>query len=265
MRKIVAIGGGDLTNMKDTLDFDKEIISLTKKKKPTALFLPTASSDDDEYYEKFKEIYGKELGCKTDVLKLLNEDIEESEIKDKILGADLIYVGEGNSLMMMRKFRFTKASKWLARAEEAGTVLCGISAGALCWFEYGHSDSMAYYQDEHGNMGGKKVSQPSEGEEWDFIRVKCLGFVDKITICPHYQSPERQESFKKMIRSKGGVGIGLYDRTALELVDNDYRILSTKKGAKAIKLFKNRKGIVEEELEASNEFSNFYELLWKGQ
>ena len=57
---------------------------------------------------------------------------------EKIAAADLIYVGKGNSLMMMRKWRFTGLDKLLMKASEKGTVLAGMGAGALCWFEHGH-------------------------------------------------------------------------------------------------------------------------------
>ncbi len=70
MKKIVAIGGGELKSL-ETLRIDKEIIRLSGKKHPKALFVPTASGDSEAYWKTFQRVYGKRLGCKTDVLYLL--------------------------------------------------------------------------------------------------------------------------------------------------------------------------------------------------
>ena len=71
MGKLVAIGGGDMAKG-DTLAIDKEVVSLTGKDRPKALFLPTASGDSKERSQVFQDVYGTELGCDVDVLYLLN-------------------------------------------------------------------------------------------------------------------------------------------------------------------------------------------------
>ena len=58
---------------RETLAIDKEIVSLTGKDHPSALFIPTASGDSPEYWQSFQEVYGQELGCETDVLYLLGD------------------------------------------------------------------------------------------------------------------------------------------------------------------------------------------------
>src|SRR3989338_8931348 len=103
--KVVTIGGGSLEKT-HTLAIDREIVCLTGKKHPRALFIPTASSDDCGYWKIFQKIYGKKLGCKADVLFLLRETPAFQEIRSKILSADLIYVGGGNRLKMMRRWRY---------------------------------------------------------------------------------------------------------------------------------------------------------------
>ena len=104
MGKLVAIGGGEMA-LGETLAIDKEIVSLTGKDRPRALFIPTASSDSREYWQGFQCVYGQELGCVTDVLYLLGVSPTKGELEQKILSSDLIYVGGGNTLKMMRRWR----------------------------------------------------------------------------------------------------------------------------------------------------------------
>ena len=104
MGKIVAIGGGELGEG-ETLAIDKEIISLTGKNRPRALFIPTASSDSRGYWQTFQDVYGSELGCDTDVLYLLGVSSAKWELEEKILSADLIYVGGGSTLNESRHRR----------------------------------------------------------------------------------------------------------------------------------------------------------------
>ena len=91
-----------------------------------------------------QEYFGGFLKCKTDVLFLITEQISANEIGRKIRWADIIYVGGGNTLQMMRVWRRVGVDRLLKSAYEKGTVLSGISAGAICWFDSGHSDSMSF-------------------------------------------------------------------------------------------------------------------------
>ncbi|MFQ5621295.1 MAG: Type 1 glutamine amidotransferase-like domain-containing protein, partial [Candidatus Nanoarchaeia archaeon] len=104
MGKIVAIGGGEIKNF-ETLSIDRAITKLTGKKKPKALFIPTASGDAEGYWQTFQKVYGKRLGCRTDKLFLLREKPTNKEITKKIKWADLIYVGGGNTLRMLKIWR----------------------------------------------------------------------------------------------------------------------------------------------------------------
>ncbi len=74
IKTIVAIGGGELKHG-ETLPVDRAIVKLAKKKRPRALFIPTASGDALGYWETFQAVYGKKLGCQTDVLFLLREKL----------------------------------------------------------------------------------------------------------------------------------------------------------------------------------------------
>ena len=143
-RVIVAIGGGEIRT-RGTAPIDRETIRLAKKEIPNFLFIPTASSDSDRYCRHVHEYFGKFLKCKTDVLFLIKEQSSREQIQTKILSADIIYAGGGNTLLMMRVWRQLGVDTLLKAAYENGTVLTGISAGSICWFESGHSDSMSFY------------------------------------------------------------------------------------------------------------------------
>lgn len=211
MGKIVAIGGGNLKR-RSTLVIDQEIIKLTGQQRPHFLFIPTASSDDPKYVETMTEYY-RELGCETDTLWLLKPALDLAHIKAQIQAADIIYVGGGNTLKMMRRWRKLGVDQLLRQAYEAGTVLCGVSAGAICWFAGGHSDSMSFYQPDN----------------WQYVRVTGLGLIPG-THCPHYDSAtlgvKRAASFQAMMQQRGGVGLAIEDDCAVAFVDGQYRVLS---------------------------------------
>ncbi|HME34362.1 MAG TPA: peptidase E [Candidatus Sulfotelmatobacter sp.] len=226
MRKaIVAIGGGNIRT-KGTAAIDREIIRLTRKKNPKLLFIPTASSDAEPYWQHVQEYFGGFLRCKTDVLFLIRERPSKEQIRSKIASADVIYVGGGNTLLMMRIWRRLGVDALLKAAYEKGTVLSGISAGAICWFESGHSDSMSFYNPQH----------------WNYINVKGLGLVQGI-LCPHYngrtRGVPRRKDFRDMIRKTGGCGIALENNCALEFIDGRfYRVIRSKPGARAYKVYR---------------------------
>src|ERR1700693_583913 len=133
-KTIVAIGGGEIRT-RGTAAIDREIIRLSNKQNPKLLFIPTASSDSERYWKHVQEYFGEFLKCNTDVLFLIKEQPSKERIKEKILSAEIIYVGGGNTLLMMRLWRRLGVDKLLKAAYENGTVLSGISAGSICWFD----------------------------------------------------------------------------------------------------------------------------------
>jgi dipeptidase E len=191
-----------------TLPIDREIVRFTGKSNPRALFIPTASGEPADYIAGFQNIYGKKLGCRVDVLYLLKNRPSPLEMRSRIERADLIYVGGGNTLMMMRRWRHLGVDFLLRRAAHAGKVLAGTSAGAICWFRWGHSDSWFYYK-----------HCPRK-----YIRVKGLGLVHG-TFCPHYHGEKRERDFARMLTRKGGAGIAVNDRCAIQILGRRFRIL----------------------------------------
>lgn len=236
MRKaIVAIGGGEIRT-RGTAAIDREIIRLSGKKNPRLLFIPTASSDSERYWQRIPKYFGKFLKCKTDVLFLMKEKLSKSQIAAKIRSADIIYVGGGNTLLMMRVWRRLGVDKLLKSAYEGGTVLSGISAGSICWFDSGHSDSMSFYNPR----------------KWKYINVTGLGLTQGIH-CPHYNSMTRgiprRRHFREMIGRIGGTGIAIENNCAIAFLDGRfYKVIRSKSYARAYKVYKRGGEVIAEQI-----------------
>jgi dipeptidase E len=233
---IVAIGGGEM-KLGDTLPIDKYIVERTGAQWPVALFIPTASSDSRDYAQIVADVYGTQLGCTVNVLRLIENPPPFERTAELIRGADVIYVGGGNTLKMMRLWRRLGVDQLLLEAHDRGAVLCGLSAGALCWFQYGHSDSMSFYHPD----------------DWDYIRVKCLGILP-FTGCPHYDGEGRDLSFQTMIARDGGIGIAIDDCAAFEADGDQFRIHSARSGAGAYRVERIRGKIVQTPIPISADF-----------
>ena len=246
--KIVAIGGGEIGrpgHKIETERIDKEIISLTGKKHPRALLIPTASGDSELYWDTFKKYFGKRLGCKTDALYLIKGKLSKKEIKKKVFDSDIIYVGGGDTLKMLKVWKKKGLIRLLKKSAKRGTILSGLSAGAVCWFKFANSDSLKFGSNKNAKL----------------IKIKGLGFIP-LMACPHYDvEKDRRPSLKKMIKEKGGMAIALENCSALEVVDNKYRIITSSKKSNAYLLYRRNGKVIEEKLHKDNDFRVLSELL----
>jgi dipeptidase E len=234
-RAIVAIGGGEIRT-RGTAGIDREIIRLSNTVRPNILFIPTASSDSEQYWEGFQEYFGGFLKCRTDVLFLTREIPTREQIERKIFSADIVYVGGGNTLYMMRVWRRLGVDRILKAAYKKGVILAGISAGAICWFDSGHSDSMSFYDPRH----------------WKYINVRGLGLVSGIA-CPHYngmtRGVPRRRAFREMIRKTGGIGIAIENNCAMEFIDDRfYRVIRSRDHSRAYRVYKRGGDVVAEQI-----------------
>ncbi len=147
-RKIVAIGGGEIGRTKvledesiyrypvETLGIEQEIIRLSGKDNPHLLFLPTASNDSTDYVESIDNHFGRTVGCRVHALRLVDTSLSHEVIKETILTADIIYVGGGHTTFMLETWKQHGVDHILRQAFENGIVLSGVSAGAVCWFQW---------------------------------------------------------------------------------------------------------------------------------
>ncbi len=247
MGKIIAIGGGDINpagRRAETYQIDCEIVRLADQADPKLLFLPTASGDAESYVEVVQAHFGGKLGCRVEALRLIADPPGPGALRRRILGADIIYVGGGNTLRMMTRWRELGVDALLREAYERGIVLSGLSAGSICWFRYGSSDS-------------RKFTNPSAG----LIRVTGLGLLGALH-CPHYDAEQdRKPHLDALMQRTSGVAIALDNCCALEVVDDEYRILSSKPEAKAYKVFCTRGEIRRVALTKRRGFAPLGELL----
>ena len=254
--KIVAIGGGEIGRLIDendeskgrypieTFKIDKEVVILTGKKNPRLLFLPTATSDSLKYCEVVERYYGKKLGCKVDYLLLTKKDYSPEEIRRRIFGSDVIYVGGGNTRMMLEVWKAKGVDKMLKEAAERNIVLAGVSAGAICWFDSANSDSERL---DKNNPAAK------------LIKLNGLGLVN-LMACPHYDGESRRASLHSMVQEHGERAIALDNCAAMEIVDDKYRILSTRQGASGHLVYLRNGVVFEDDVEASRKFSPLVKL-----
>lgn len=255
MRKIIAIGGGEIGRPKEdgsgaypveTTQIDQEIALLTEKKSPTLLFIATASGDSNEYFALVRAHFTKLGFSSIDPLFLSDASLTKQNIREEILSHDAIYVGGGNTLRMMMIWRRLGIDKMLNEALERDIVLSGISAGAICWFNSGNSDSRKF------TSGSNKL-----------IKVSGLGYVEAL-LCPHYDAEAfRQTDLKHMMKSTPGIAIALDNCAALEVVDDTYRVITSKPNATARKVYWKRGKYFIEEIPASAHYDNIHNLLKK--
>ena len=229
----------------DTEPMDKLIVASAQKVRPKILHLSTPSEDGwrdvDLLYQAFKKRFGG-LGCDTDILKVIQAQPDQARIKNALAWADIIYVSGGNTWRAVKKWRRLGLDRLLRKAYEQGTVMSGLSAGAICWFQYGNSRSMS--RDA-------------------IFRVRTLGWI-KALACPHYDTePFRQKPFKAMLkRTPKLIGIALDEYAAIEIVDEkSFKIHVRPPGGKVRKCYWRQRKYVIEELNASKQYKPLTQLL----
>lgn len=242
LQKIIAIGGHSLRRGRDC-SISQRIVKLSGKISPHILFIPTASRDDQAYIAKFIDHY-THFKASVDLLCLYSTQLTVSEMQQKIDQADVVYVGGGNTLRMMNLWRKVGLDKLLKQACKHGKVLVGSSAGSICWFESGNSDS-------------RKNNNPDA----DYINVRALGCIPAMH-CPHYDSEsDRKISLKKMVKKYSGVAIALDDHAAIEIIGDTYKIITAQDSAQGYKVYWKNNIFYEDTIEKSNEYASLSELL----
>ena len=157
--RIVAVGGGEIGRPGypvETTDIDREAVSLTDTSRPRLTFLPTATRDSPVYVDAVQKHFGDRLGCEVTPIALYADQRSSAELRDVLLSSDIIYVGGGNTRSMLAKWFEADLDLILMEAAYRGIVIAGLSAGAICWFEYGLSDSVGPGPDGQamGLLGG---------------------------------------------------------------------------------------------------------------
>ncbi|MBS1986903.1 peptidase E [Candidatus Dependentiae bacterium] len=211
MKQIIAIGGGGLKSSSDDKapSLDRYIIEQSGKKEPKICFLPQAAAESKEYILWFYQTF-LALGAKPSYVSLFGS--VQDGWKEQLLSSDIIYVGGGNTRSMLALWREWGVDTLLRQAYEKGIILCGVSAGAICWFEQCVTDSV-----------------------WPLGVLDCLGILPG-SCCPHYDTEsERRPAYLKYTQNKSILpGIALQDDVAAHYVDGKlHAVVSIRHGKKA--------------------------------
>lgn len=206
---------------------DDYVLELSGVERPKICFLPTASGDADHYVVRFYRRFGAGRSEPSHV-SLFRRDTSagsvEGNLEDHLLSQDVIYVGGGSLKSLLGTWRAHGLDRTLKRAWKKGVVLCGLSAGSLCWF----GDSVTAF---HG---------PSE-------RVKGLGLLP-FSNCVHYDGePERRAAYRAMVGDGLRAGYGVEDGAALSFVGTELaEVVTSKPAATAFEVGVGAQGQVHE-------------------
>jgi dipeptidase E len=172
-KKILAMGGGGFSMEPGNLLLDQFLFSLAEKNNPKVCFIGTASGDAG-YIDRFYE-YMKDHEVIASHLSLFRAP--EGSLRDYVLSKDILYVGGGNTRNLMSLWKEWGLDKIIVEAYHSGVVLGGLSAGGLCWFEEGITDSVP------GSL----------------TKLSCMNLIPG-SFCPHYDGEaDRRPSYQKLI------------------------------------------------------------------
>jgi peptidase E len=226
-RDIIAIGGAGFLTDPGNLALEKYLVDQCRRDRPKVLMIATARGDDAAYVETFHAAFGA-LGARTADLPFFHRT---PDLHRLVMEQDAIYVGGGNTKSMLAVWRDWGLVAILRAAYEAGIVLGGQSAGAICWFEQGVTDS------------------------WDdrLRPLDCLGFLPG-SCCPHYDGEaERRPAYRALIQ--GGQlqpGYAIDDRAAAHFCNGRLeRVVSKKSGSAAYYVSRNDGQVKEDQITAT--------------
>jgi dipeptidase E len=209
-RQIVGLGGGgDSPEQTDLLY--RYVQELTGKERPRMLFVPTATGDQDETVVMFYERFARSTEAST----LPTFPYPPADLRGLVLSQDAICVSGGNTANMLAIWRVHGIDQLMREAWEQGTVLWGASAGMICWFEQGVTDSF-----------GPQLEA-----------MDCLGFLPG-SACPHYDGEERRRPrYRELIDAGLSEGIAADDGVALHYAGTELQeIVSCRPGATAYRV-----------------------------
>jgi peptidase E len=196
-------------------------LSAYQKDNPRICFVPTASADSDTYIVRFYRRFAP-ANCRATDLPLFKRQV--ADLEDFACSQDVIYVSGGNTVNMLAVWRAHGFDKALKAALSSGTILAGISAGSICWFEQGVTDSF-----------GPEL-QPMD----------CLGFLSGSN-CPHYDSEaKRRPAYHRLVASGMPGGYAADDGVALHFINGCLRhVVSSRPEAKGYKVELNGRTVTE--------------------
>jgi dipeptidase E len=229
--QIVALGGGGFSMEKDSSLLDDYVLSLTSARRPRVCFLPTASGDADHYVVRFYRRFSAD--CQTSHISLFRRDQSgqgiEHDLASHLLAQDVIYVGGGNVVSMLGVWRAHGLDEVLRTAWRQGIVLCGPSAGSLCWFD----EALSAFHGPPRHVYG-------------------LGLLP-FSNCVHYDAePARRAEYHRFVGEGMRAGFAADDGVALHFCDTRLEhIVSSRAGASAYRVEQVDEEVLETSLSVS--------------
>jgi peptidase E len=210
--QIIPIGGGGFYRDPENLALEKYLIRQSGADHARVAFVPTASGEPDHYVASFYAAFLK-LGCRPSVLSFFKRT---PDLRPFLLQQDVIYVGGGNTKSLLAVWRDWGVAEILREAWQSGIVLTGVSAGAICWFEQGLTDSFS-----------------------DGLRpLECLGFLPG-SCCPHFDGEaQRRPSYHRLLAAgEIGAGVAIEDWTGVHYIGSEiHKVISSKRAARAYRM-----------------------------
>jgi len=192
-KQLLIYGSGRLTP-----PFVKYTAMLTGKKTPNICFIPTASGDDEDYINSWHKVCST-LDITPHLLRAWISSYSQKETYEELLqNMDAIIVGGGNTLNMLAIWKAQGIDILLKKAYEKGVVMGGGSAGSLCWFN-----------------GGTTDSRPAE-----LSIVEGMRFIDQ-SHCPHYNSEKSRRPLyhNNILNGALSDGYACDDRAAIHFLN----------------------------------------------
>jgi peptidase E len=212
-RQIVAFGGGGFSMESGNPLLDDYVLGLCRRERPRVCFLPSASGDADHYVVRFYRAFPAER-CDASHISLFRREQGPADLRRHLLEQDLIYVGGGSVVSLLGVWRAHGVDAILREAWRAGVVLCGLSAGSLCWFAEAVS----------GFHGAPR-------------RVEGLGLLP-YSNCVHYApGSARCHAYRELLRAGMRPGYAAGDGAALHFVGEELsRVVASRAEARGYRL-----------------------------
>jgi dipeptidase E len=210
-RQIIGLGGGGSTD-EETRRLIDHVVGLAGKSSPKVCVVPTAGADDAGSVLRLYGLLPKQ--ARTSYLPFFPWPPEN--LRAFVLEQDVIFVGGGNTANMLAIWRVHGFDKIVRQAWEAGIVLTGWSAGMICWFESGVTDSF-----------GPQLEGMRDG----------LGFLAG-SACPHYDGEElRRPVYTKLVADGFPPGVAADDGVGVHYKGSELaEVVSVREGAGAYRV-----------------------------
>ena len=143
------MGGGGFTMEPGNPALDDYVRTLAPAREPRICLLPTAGGDSEDQIRRFQSAFGDQL-CEPTSISLFRLGSNPVPLREHLLAQDMIYVGGGSMINLLALWRAHGLDEILREAWQAGIVLAGLSAGSMCWFEWGVTKSVGRPTLAHG-------------------------------------------------------------------------------------------------------------------